>query len=99
MATKNKKTNLNYNYTIAKKAYIDNVTHALAKIRPYDGPTDFLKEMNNNNNQQQLGMNGINGQQQRNSNRPMSVDIKRQSFNAYGGGRSNRNSMRSEFVC
>ncbi|CEG77367.1 hypothetical protein RMATCC62417_12131 [Rhizopus microsporus] len=27
----------------AKKAYIDNVTHALAKIRPYDGPTDFLK--------------------------------------------------------
>ncbi|KAG1244224.1 hypothetical protein G6F68_015531 [Rhizopus microsporus] len=28
----------------AKKAYIDNVTNALAKIRPYDGPTDFLRD-------------------------------------------------------
>lgn len=65
----------------AKKAYIDNVTHALAKIRPYDGPTDFLKE---NNTQQQQGQR---------SSRPMSMDIKRQSFNAYGN-RSNRNSMR-----
>ncbi|KAG1141275.1 hypothetical protein G6F37_003538 [Rhizopus arrhizus] len=27
----------------AKKAYIDNVTNASAKIRPYDGPTDFLR--------------------------------------------------------
>ncbi|KAI9019375.1 hypothetical protein CLU79DRAFT_758561 [Phycomyces nitens] len=27
----------------AKKAYIDNVTNPLAKIRPYDGPTDFLR--------------------------------------------------------
>ncbi|CAO3578446.1 unnamed protein product [Absidia cylindrospora] len=26
----------------AKKAYIDNVAHAYAKIRPYEGPTDFL---------------------------------------------------------
>ncbi|ORX43700.1 hypothetical protein DM01DRAFT_241971, partial [Hesseltinella vesiculosa] len=26
----------------AKKAYIDNVNHAYAKIRPYEGPTDFL---------------------------------------------------------
>jgi hypothetical protein len=58
----------------------------LAKIRPYDGPTDFLKE----NQQQQT-------QQIQRSSRPMSVDIKRQSFNAYGGGRSsNRNSMRSK---
>lgn len=69
------------NSTLAKKAYIDNVTHALAKIRPYDGPTDFLKE---NNTQQQQGQR---------SSRPMSMDIKRQSFNAYGN-RSNRNSMR-----
>lgn len=73
---------------VAKKAYIDNVTHALAKIRPYDGPTDFLKE----NQQQQT-------QQTQRSSRPMSVDIKRQSFNAYGGGRSsNRNSMRSKLI-
>ncbi|KAI9321354.1 hypothetical protein BX666DRAFT_1850932 [Dichotomocladium elegans] len=27
----------------AKKAYIDNVSNPLAKIRPYSGPTDFLK--------------------------------------------------------
>ncbi|KAI8072198.1 uncharacterized protein B0P05DRAFT_549282 [Gilbertella persicaria] len=70
----------------AKKAYIDNVTHALAKIRPYDGPIDFLKD--NQQNQQP---------QQR---RPMSMDNKRQSFNAYnnnGNGRnSNRNSMRMD---
>ncbi|KAI7902314.1 uncharacterized protein BX663DRAFT_510713 [Cokeromyces recurvatus] len=65
----------------AKKAYIDNVTHALAKIRPYDGPTDFLKE--NNINQQQKPTN---------NNRPMSMDIKRQSFN--NNRTSNRNSMR-----
>lgn len=69
---------------IAKKAYIDNVTHALAKIRPYDGPTDFLKENGTQQQQQQQGQR---------SSRPMSMDIKRQSFNAYGG-RSNRNSMR-----
>ncbi|CAO3693338.1 unnamed protein product [Rhizopus stolonifer] len=31
----------------AKKAYIDNVTHPLAKIRPYDGPMDFLKSNTN----------------------------------------------------
>jgi hypothetical protein len=30
-------------FMLAKKAYIDNVTHPLAKIRPYEGPTDFLK--------------------------------------------------------
>jgi hypothetical protein len=30
-------------YIKAKKAYIDNVTNASAKIRPYDGPTDFLR--------------------------------------------------------
>ncbi|KAI9314248.1 hypothetical protein BX666DRAFT_1971749 [Dichotomocladium elegans] len=29
--------------TTAKKAYIDNVSNPLAKIRPYSGPTDFLK--------------------------------------------------------
>ncbi|KAI7856334.1 hypothetical protein BDC45DRAFT_437514 [Circinella umbellata] len=29
--------------TTAKKAYIDNVSNPLAKIRPYNGPTDFLK--------------------------------------------------------
>ena len=28
---------------LAKKAYIDNVSNPLAKIRPYNGPTDFLK--------------------------------------------------------
>lgn len=75
----------------AKKAYIDNVTHALAKIRPYDGPTDFLKDMNQP------------AQQQRTMNRPMSMDFKRQSFNAYSGNNvpsaasrsSNRSSMRS----
>ncbi|KAI9360149.1 hypothetical protein BD770DRAFT_384968 [Pilaira anomala] len=65
----------------AKKAYIDNVTHALAKIRPYEGPTDFLKDSQNQK-----------------TNRPMSVDIKRQSLNAYGGRASNRNSMRAEEV-
>ncbi|KAI8988702.1 hypothetical protein BDB01DRAFT_904345 [Pilobolus umbonatus] len=63
----------------AKKAYIDNVTHALAKIRPYDGPMDFLKD-------------ATNPPQQR--NRPMSLDVKRQSFNGYGGRSSNRNSIR-----
>jgi hypothetical protein len=74
----------------AKKAYIDNVTHALAKIRPYDGSTDFLKDMNQ-------------PAQQQKSNRPISMDFKRQSFSAHGGGApsatgrsSNRNSMRSE---
>ncbi|CEP08918.1 hypothetical protein [Parasitella parasitica] len=69
----------------AKKAYIDNVTHALAKIRPYDGPTDFLKDMNQSAHQQR-------------SNRPMSMDFKRQSFNGFGNvpsapsRSSNRNS-------
>ncbi|GAN11380.1 conserved hypothetical protein [Mucor ambiguus] len=75
----------------AKKAYIDNVTHALAKIRPYDGPTDFLKDMNPPAQQQQRTM-----------NRPMSMDFKRQSFNAYSSNNvpsaasrsSNRSSMR-----
>ncbi|KAF1803710.1 hypothetical protein FB192DRAFT_1082674 [Mucor lusitanicus] len=75
----------------AKKAYIDNVTHALAKIRPYDGPTDFLKDMNPPAQQQQRAM-----------NRPMSMDFKRQSFNAYNGNNvpsaasrsSNRSSVR-----
>ncbi|CDH52262.1 hypothetical protein RO3G_09832 [Lichtheimia corymbifera JMRC:FSU:9682] len=34
--------------TTAKKAYIDNVSNPLAKIRPYNGPTDFLKSPNMN---------------------------------------------------
>ncbi|KAI8367116.1 hypothetical protein BD560DRAFT_400157 [Blakeslea trispora] len=64
----------------AKKAYIDNVAHALAKIRPYEGPLDFLKENQPSQPQQR---------------RPMSMDNKRQSFNGYSNGRnSNRNSMR-----
>ncbi|KAI9282182.1 hypothetical protein BY458DRAFT_497432 [Sporodiniella umbellata] len=60
----------------AKKAYIDNVTNALAKIRPYDGPTDFLKDRKTINS------------------RSVSMDLKRQSFNALP--RSNRQSMRAE---
>ncbi|CAO3704049.1 unnamed protein product [Rhizopus stolonifer] len=60
----------------AKKAYIDNVTNALAKIRPYDGPTDFLRDRKPINS------------------RSVSMDLKRQSFNAMP--RSNRQSMRVE---
>ncbi|KAI8379336.1 uncharacterized protein BYT42DRAFT_613655 [Radiomyces spectabilis] len=37
----------------AKKAYIDNVSNPLAKIRPYAGPTDFLKSSGGGNFQQQ----------------------------------------------
>ncbi|KAI9486758.1 MAG: hypothetical protein EXX96DRAFT_550477 [Benjaminiella poitrasii] len=75
----------------AKKAYIDNVTHALAKIRPYDGPTDFLKDLNNATNQQQ--------QPKATSTRPMSMDMKRQSFtnnrtSPTNNNNNNRNSMR-----
>ncbi|CAO3692760.1 hypothetical protein CU097_011589 [Rhizopus azygosporus] len=60
----------------AKKAYIDNVTHALAKIRPYDGPTDFLKERNGSNRamsidlkRQSLSSNLSTGRTNRNSMR------------------------------
>ncbi|KAI8971703.1 hypothetical protein BDF20DRAFT_885922 [Mycotypha africana] len=64
----------------AKKAYIDNVTHALAKIRPYDGPTDFLRDINNNSSNSNR------------ASRPMSMDLKRQSFNYHS--KSNRNSIK-----
>ncbi|ORY94793.1 hypothetical protein BCR43DRAFT_494604 [Syncephalastrum racemosum] len=52
----------------AKKAYIDNVSNPLAKIRPYNGPTDFLRSPPAS--QQQPAM-----------RRPASVDMKRLSYN------------------
>ncbi|KAI8877187.1 hypothetical protein K501DRAFT_288529, partial [Backusella circina FSU 941] len=63
----------------AKKAYIDNVTHPLAKIRPYEGPTDFLKDNTNQAQRRPMSM----------DTKRQSMN------NGYGNGRnSNRNSMR-----
>ncbi|KAI8339396.1 hypothetical protein BC941DRAFT_420378 [Chlamydoabsidia padenii] len=38
----------------AKKAYIDNVTNAYAKIRPYEGPTDFLSPTSTQTNRRSV---------------------------------------------
>jgi hypothetical protein len=40
----------------AKKAYIDNVAHAYAKIRPYEGPTDFLTSPPSQSNRRSVNL-------------------------------------------
>ncbi|KAI9268169.1 hypothetical protein BDA99DRAFT_505018 [Phascolomyces articulosus] len=54
--------------TTAKKAYIDNVSNPLAKIRPYNGPTDFLKSPTVTQSPR----------------RPQSIDVKRASYGGFG---------------
>lgn len=86
--------NSTLNVYIAKKAYIDNVTHALAKIRPYDGPTDFLKGKSLLCNKRILTL----SIERNGSNRAMSIDLKRQSLSSnLSTGRTNRSSMRGNF--
>ncbi|KAI9489743.1 hypothetical protein BDB00DRAFT_931712 [Zychaea mexicana] len=72
-------------HTTAKKAYIDNVSNPLAKIRPYNGPTDFLKSPTVTQSPR----------------RPTSIDVKRASYGGFGlksPARPERQSLRGNPV-